>query len=268
MKEGEVIFERGEVILREGEGGNVAYLVIDGQVAIYTGEKGARKKLAVITNGGVFGEMALIDPAPRIANAAAVTRTRCMRITRTVLERALDAGPPLTRYLLQSFIRNIRTASGVSFVKAPMEPEPAELIVSERSNRVLHRRAYGHGDIIFRQDSEGNAAYLIQSGEVDLMREDASGQSILIRRLGAGEVFGEMALLDAQPRYATAVARNGATLEILRSDNFNTLLADAPPIVRALMRIYAGMIRSQAPRQATPAAPAAEPASDTDIPQD
>ncbi len=266
MKEGEVVFERGEVILREGEGGNVAYLVIDGQILIFTGERGERRKLAMITNGGVFGEMALIDPGPRIASAAAAVRTRCMRITRNTLERALDAGPPLTRYLLQSFIRNIRNASGASFVKAPMDPEPAEVILSERSSKVLHRRGYATGETVFRQGSEGNAAYLIQSGEIDLMREDEAGNATLIRRLGPGEVFGEMALLDAQPRFATALVHNAATLEVLRSDKFNSLMGDAPPIVRALMRIYAGMIRSQGPRQAEAAKPSGgEPLPDSEL---
>jgi cAMP-dependent protein kinase regulator len=244
VTEDALVFQRGDVILREGDSGDVAYLLQTGSVEIYRGEAKERKTLGVIKPGGVFGEMALIDPAPRLASAVALEQCDCRAITRQALERALDLAPPLARYLLQSILRNIRTASGLRVKVAAVDPDGGAIKSERQGLRVLDRKAFASGEVIFRQNSDGHFAYLIQTGEVDLQREELDGRIRQLRRLGPGEVFGEMALLDGGPRFATAIAMSGLSAEVIRADHFNQLLNESPPIVRALIRIYARMIRS------------------------
>ncbi len=111
--------------------------------------------------------------------------------------------------------------------------------------RVLDRKVFAAGEAIFRAGQPGYSAYLVQSGEVDLTREGPGGAVEHLRSVGPGEVFGELALLTGGNRQATAVARDAVTCEIVGVTQFNTLLSASPPVVRALMRIYANMVRGQ-----------------------
>ena len=66
---------------------------------------------------------------------------------------------------------------------------------------VLERKMYQDGDRIFKEGDEGLFAYLVQSGSVEIYREQ-TGQ--VITTIGAGGIFGEMALIDGKPRAASA----------------------------------------------------------------
>ena len=104
-------FSAKEVIFQEGAAGDVAYVVQDGEVEISRTQTKSQKRrvLGVITKGGMFGEMALIDGQPRMANAVAVTETTCVVIKRDIFERKVDAADPFIKGLIRIFIRNIRS---------------------------------------------------------------------------------------------------------------------------------------------------------------
>jgi len=69
-------FEEGEVIFREGDPGEAMYVVVEGEVEL----KVHGKVVEVVKPGGVLGEMALIDKAPRIATATALADCRLAAI--------------------------------------------------------------------------------------------------------------------------------------------------------------------------------------------
>ena len=66
----------------------------------------------------------------------------------------------------------------------------------------LFGNLYSKGEIIFRQGDSGEAMYIIQSGAVEVFRED-NGKKTVLAHLGPGELFGEMALIDDRGRTAT-----------------------------------------------------------------
>ena len=110
----DIRFGRGATLMEQGAHGDFCYLILSGRVEVFRMEDDAKLRLAEMGEGGVVGEMALIDPAPRVASVVAIEPTVCRRINATALDRALDAAPPLARYLLQTFIRNIRHAEGIA----------------------------------------------------------------------------------------------------------------------------------------------------------
>ncbi len=69
----------------------------------------------------------------------------------------------------------------------------------------LFGSVFNHGDVIFEQGSSGNSMFIVQSGaiEISCLR---NGEKVVIALLEQGEFFGEMALIDSQPRSATAIA--------------------------------------------------------------
>jgi len=102
---------------------------------------------------------------------------------------------------------------------------PAELDIVEG---LLHQREYLADEVIFDEGEEGQAIYIIQSGEVMLCRqgEDAGedGKAGHIATLGAGAFFGDMALLDNLPRNAQARALKQTQLTVFFRDDFMTLM--------------------------------------------
>ncbi len=105
------VFQAGTVIIREGTPGSRAYIIETGKVAIWQDLGGERRTLGVIGEGGIFGEMALIDNQPRMASASAVIDTTCLVVGEDIFKAKLDAADPFLVGLLRIFVRNIRSLS-------------------------------------------------------------------------------------------------------------------------------------------------------------
>ena len=100
---GEVIFKEGEVCRR------CAYLVQAGKVEIAKkAGDGSMFVLGYIGDGGIFGEMALVDNKPRMATARATESTTVIIVTEATFEEKLRKSDPFIRGLLNMFVRNIR----------------------------------------------------------------------------------------------------------------------------------------------------------------
>ena len=84
----------------------------------------------------------------------------------------------------------------------------------------------------------GESLYVVRSGEVELFIRDTAGQKIALAIAGAGEVFGELALLDRGPRTATAVALSDCELLELDRDDLLLLFQKSP---NAALRLLAAM---------------------------
>lgn len=245
-------FGRGATLFHEGGSGDFCYLLLSGRVEVFRMKGDAKIRLGEIGEGGVVGEMALIDPAPRAATVVAIEPTTGRRINGTALERALASSPPLARYLLQTFIRNIRHAAGIPMTGITPEVVTGEMMsatIKSENNamRVMDRKVYQPGEAVFRTGQPGYNLYLVQGGRVDLVREVAgpngekAGEERL-RSVGPGEVFGELALLTGGNRRASAIAVEATVCETITSTHFKAIVNACPPVVRALMRIYADMM--------------------------
>jgi CRP-like cAMP-binding protein len=107
------VYAEGEVIFKEGEvGRRCAYLVESGRVEISKRtDEGSDKVLGYIPPGGIFGEMALIDDKPRMAQARAVAPTAVVIVSEAMLENKLKKADPFIRGLLNLLVRNLRDVS-------------------------------------------------------------------------------------------------------------------------------------------------------------
>lgn len=81
-----------------------------------------------------------------------------------------------------------------------------ELLAVEK---ILYRRQYAAGEVIFRQEDPGVGMYIVEKGSVDIIYEPTGR---VLSELKDGEFFGEVALLNETPRSATAQARTATTL--------------------------------------------------------
>lgn len=106
------LYNAGDIIFREGDQGSQAFVVQTGQVRITRNlDGGEMATLGYIEPGGLFGEMALIDNAPRMATAFANKPTACIIIPEALLKKKLRAADPMLRILMLMLIRMVRNAA-------------------------------------------------------------------------------------------------------------------------------------------------------------
>ncbi len=87
----------------------------------------------------------------------------------------------------------------------------------------FHYRDYQIGEVIFDEGEEGQALYLIESGDVAICLPGS--QATPVAKLSSGDFFGEMGLLDDAPRSAQARATAPARVAVLSRSDFDRLMA-------------------------------------------
>jgi len=113
------------------------------------------------------------------------------------------------------------------------------------SNQILQRQTFQPGTTIFKEGDEGNLAYVVQSGEVEIVKT-IDGETKVLGVVGQGGMFGEMALIDSGPRMASARAKTGATIIVVTRNMFEQKLNKADPFIRGLLKILVDHVRSSA----------------------
>jgi len=99
-------------------------------------------------------------------------------------------------------------------------------------------RSYDAGQVIFQAGEAGDCMFIVLEGEVALT---VRGQ--ILERLGPGGVLGEMALIDNEPRSASAITRTDTRLVPIRRERFDALVQQDPEFSIQLMRIIVGRLR-------------------------
>jgi len=97
-------FEAGERIVSEGDSGTGFYLILSGRAEVMRGTD----KLATLGAGAFFGEMALLDGAPRSADVSAVEDTVCLVLTPWTMRSVVSANPDVSLSMLEELARRLR----------------------------------------------------------------------------------------------------------------------------------------------------------------
>lgn len=104
-------FRAGDLIFSEGDQGNYAYIVEEGQVEIWTELQGDRRSLNILQPGSLFGELALVDSKPRSASASAFTDCILSLVTPEQVNQRIDTADPILRLLLLVVMSHFRSES-------------------------------------------------------------------------------------------------------------------------------------------------------------
>ena len=134
-----------------------------------------------------------------------------------------------TVYLLKSPSWSRRVKLAFDWTWELMFPRDLGHARTNQTERVT-RAHYRPGDDIFLEGSPGTHFYVIDRGEVEFIRRDHAGQANqIVGVLGPGEFFGEMALLDNQPRGVTARARTAVDVMVMGKDVFSRISGSLAP---------------------------------------
>lgn len=103
---------------------------------------------------------------------------------------------------------------------------------------VLERRSYSKGKIIVREGEDAFVAFIIQSGKIRVYQEK-DGHKVELSVLGAGEIFGELALLQDSKRTASVEAIEDCNMIVITRDVFRQKLEKTDPTIRAVVDMLA-----------------------------
>lgn len=105
----------------------------------------------------------------------------------------------------------------------------------ERFAEVTRERDYPKGSVIVFEDDPGDSLFIVRDGRVKVVLVGEDGREVILSVLGVGEHFGELSLIDGQPRSAHVIAMDDAKLLILRRDDFRRRVAESPAVAWAML---------------------------------
>src|SRR5436309_4084685 len=109
--------------------------------------------------------------------------------------------------------------------------------------RLVRERTHPRGSLILTQGDPGEALFLIRSGQVKVSVLSEDGREVILSVLGSGSFFGEMALVDDEPRSAHVIAMEDTSVLQLRREDFRSRLRSSPELSIALLRELSRRLR-------------------------
>jgi CRP-like cAMP-binding protein len=103
-------------------------------------------------------------------------------------------------------------------------------------------RIYQDGEIVVRQGDPGDCLFVVQDGQLEVVREDG-GKETLLRVLGKDEIVGEMAVFERRTRSATVRARGEARVLTLDRKNFLRRMGEDPTLAFRILETQSRRIR-------------------------
>jgi CRP-like cAMP-binding protein len=103
-------------------------------------------------------------------------------------------------------------------------------------------RQYASGEVIVREHDAGETAYIIEQGRVEVTKQ-LDGESVRLAVLGPGETFGEMSMIDDQPRSATVSAIEDTVLREVHREGFVQCLQSDPEASLNLLKVLFERLR-------------------------
>ncbi len=238
-----VTVAQNHAVIRQGEEGAEAYIVARGELEVRREpiEKHSEPEgdddpelepivtLARLTNGALFGEMALLSRAPRAASVVACRPSILLVARREALEAVAEKRPEigieLAAHCRRRMVANLVRTSPVLLAVDPVD-RPA--MVERFETRVFEK-----GDKLIVEGEDTSGLHLIASGEVAVVGHE-SGEPFVIATLGVGEVTGEVALVLRRKANADVVAVHPTVTLHLPREDFLSLIREYPGILLGL----------------------------------
>lgn len=113
----------------------------------------------------------------------------------------------------------------------------------ERIQGFARERSYPKNNVIVFEEDPGDSLYVVLNGQVKVVLIGEDGREVILSTPGKGDFFGEMSLIDDQPRSAHVIAMEDSLLLVLRREDFHQCLAAMPGIAIGLLRAMCKRLR-------------------------
>ncbi|MBZ0114926.1 MAG: cyclic nucleotide-binding domain-containing protein [Thermoanaerobaculia bacterium] len=276
-------FHRGEEVFAHGTLGSDIYILEKGEITIQRNTPYGVYPLGILKTGEIFGEVNFITPAERTGDAVAAQNCQLIRFDAEQLRRVLENNPKLGVQVYWSFWHNLafklrctneqlktffaderasqelrrQRAAGASGQHVAVDSEAKVRLFQEQGlsanellalSRFATERTYAADEILFNEGDPGTEMFIVVHGKIRISKFIPGGGEEALTILERGGFFGEMALIDGQPRSADARAHHGpATVIALEESTIRDVLAVDPAasleFLQLLCRLIAERLR-------------------------
>jgi CRP-like cAMP-binding protein len=245
-------FPAGERVYRIGEAGDAIYFIENGEVELTEeNSSGVVVEKARAGAGGFFGEMSLLTGVIRTEDATATRNTNLWILYKADLDDLSAQHPAIGKALSQGLATRLAEPETVQddldrFREFAIlaDLSPADL---RQVTRYLRPMRYRAGEAIYQIDGPADALYFLERGQAYAQGYD--GNSWV---LGAGDTFGERAMLSGEPHSSTVVADSDVDVWMLEKDDFDIVVTRYPSIALNITRMFSRRLNQYA---MVPAAP-------------
>jgi CRP-like cAMP-binding protein len=112
-----------------------------------------------------------------------------------------------------------------------------------RFAEVAREREYPKNSVILFEDDPGDALYIVSGGQVKVVLIGEDGREVILSVLSDGDFFGEMSLIDDEPRSAHVIAMRDSRLLVLRRDDFQQQIQQHPSVALKVLKVLVGRLR-------------------------
>uniref|UniRef100_A0A8D3ATU0 cAMP-dependent protein kinase type I-alpha regulatory subunit n=1 Tax=Scophthalmus maximus TaxID=52904 RepID=A0A8D3ATU0_SCOMX len=219
-----VNFIAGEIVIQQGDEGDNFYVIDQGEMDVYVNSEW----MTSISEGGSFGELALIYGTPRAATVRAKSNVKLWGIDRDSYRRILMGSTLRKRKMYEEFL------SKVSILAESLD-KWERLTVAD----ALEKVQFEDGQKIVVQGEPGDEFFIILEGTAAvLQRRSEDEEFVEVGRLGPSDYFGEIALLMNRPRAATVVACEALRCVKLDRPRFERVLGPCSDILKRNIEQY------------------------------
>lgn len=270
---------KGSKIFDYGSNGADIYALEKGQIGIYRPTHYGTYHLGTLSPGAVFGEVNFISHAERSGDAIAVEDAHILRLDAQELELLIEQQPELGVRIYSSFWQGLarklrganeqlRTffssdAASENFLKLRKAEETAVGKVevgSEDKIELLREQGlsgselttlakfsevkrYADGSYLFHEGDDGSEMYAVLEGQILISKFIHGGGEEALAILDRGAFFGEMSLIDGEPRSADAKAHRGpATVIAFDNETLNEVMTMDPVAALDFMKLLCRLI--------------------------
>jgi CRP-like cAMP-binding protein len=201
------------------------YVIISGEFEVTFHQRA----IGTLGSGEIFGELALLGAGARRSGVAAKSDGVIVPVDRDRFRYLVQYAPSFALIVLRSLAQLLRDMNDTVGLKFVERLDPSELDMGPPSHLEAFRddssiRSFAAGASVFEAGDAGDAMFVVVEGRVEVERED--GGTHLTAR--AGDVFGEMALSDHQPRRSRATALTDARVVPIDAMRFTDLVQNNP----------------------------------------
>jgi len=149
---------------------------------------------------------------------------------------------PQAYYAYSSYIKNCLGGENISTARERMAKMAINISgIKMEFGAEEFNRTYVQNSMLFAEGEPGNELFIIQKGSVKITKV-VNNNEVLLAVLKAGDIFGEMALLEAKPRAASAIAYENCQVLAVNKANFERMIVTQPQIVARLTTLLAERI--------------------------
>jgi CRP-like cAMP-binding protein len=207
---------RGQPVVRQGERPDAFYVIRRGtlQVVEEDPEAGTDRALRTLGRGDSFGELGLLQGAPRAATVRALDEAELFEVDKGTFDELLADAARAPK-----FAPTLQAAAELRSLAPFAHLAPGQLAELLDLGEWVN---VPPGEAVVRQGEPGDAFYAVASGQVEVVEDDR-----MVNVLGPGSYFGEVALLLDVPRTATVRARTAVRAYRLERAGFDRLVGEA-----------------------------------------